>query len=227
MSVIVSSYDNIIEQQLLLVLLIDSTGSMVEDGLLDAINTGLRSFKNTLLEDESGLSQEKIQLSVISYSDVTRIDLMPTSIWDVEIPTLIALGKSSLFNAVRLSQEVIEEFKRKNKEKGLAYYKPIISCISDYMFDEDAEATRDIIAQGCRDKKYAFYPIAVGNDYDLKIITSLSNFFPGVSLSKDRINGFFVNLASNIVNRFRKNIDTHHPYSIWEFGENPGIKLIY
>lgn len=65
MSVIVSSNDNIIEQQLLLVLLIDSTVSMVEDGLLDAINTGLRSFKNTLLEDESGLSQEKIQLSVI------------------------------------------------------------------------------------------------------------------------------------------------------------------
>lgn len=75
-----------------------------------------------------------------------RIDLMPSFIWDVEIPTLIAHGKSSLLNAVRLSQEVIEEFKRTNKEKGLAYYKPIIFCISDYMFDEDAEATRDIIA---------------------------------------------------------------------------------
>lgn len=50
-----------------------------------------------------------------------RIDLMPSFIWDVEIPTLIAHGKSSLLNAVRLSQEVIEEFKRTNKEKGLAY----------------------------------------------------------------------------------------------------------
>lgn len=48
MSVIVSSNDNIIEQQLLLVLLIASTGSMVEDGLLDAINTGLRSFQEHL-----------------------------------------------------------------------------------------------------------------------------------------------------------------------------------
>ena len=226
MNFITDTIDEIVEQQFLCVFLIDATGSMVEEKLLESINIGLQEFKNTIVADSYGITPYKVQVSVVAFDKESHVVLPPTSISVADIPILSANGRSSLQEAICLSGRVIDEQKSLYKKKGIPYYRPTIYCISDYNgFEEDEfQKILSSLEEDIGKKKYSFIPVAVGEDYDAQIVTRLSNHGIGFSVSHNSIIAFFRMIALEIIERSTRNVNIGE--NMISIRENNGIKIL-
>ena len=111
-------------------LLLDTSGSMIEHRKIDQLNEGMRHLKEEILKDE--LASGRVDIAVVTFGDGVVNVVQPfTSIRDFQPPILSANGDTPMGEAILQGIDIIETRTRVYREQGLNYYRPWIFMITD------------------------------------------------------------------------------------------------
>lgn len=111
-------------------LLLDTSGSMVESRKIDQLNEGLRFLKDEILKDE--LASSRVDIAVVTFGDGAVTAVHPfTSIQDFQPPLLSANGDTPMGEAILQGVDLIETRKKIYRDQGVNYYRPWIFMITD------------------------------------------------------------------------------------------------
>jgi len=111
------------------ILLLDTSGSMSQNGKITALTEGLTVFKEDISSDD--LASKRVDLAVLTFGNGVKVIHDFSSIRDFEPPILSADGYTPMGEAILKSIELIEQRKQQYKDKGIDYYRPWIFMITD------------------------------------------------------------------------------------------------
>ena len=111
------------------VLLLDTSGSMSQNGKITSLMEGLTVFKKDVAKDE--LASKRVDLSVITFGNGVSVTHDFSSIEDFEPPVLSADGYTPMGEAIFKAIDFVEQRKQQYRDKGIDYYRPWIFMITD------------------------------------------------------------------------------------------------
>jgi len=118
------------EPHLACVLLLDTSGSMVEEDKITLLNEGIKVYKKSVLEDN--LARKRVELAVITFGKGgVQVIHDFSSIEDFEPQSLDADGYTPMGEAILKAIELVEQRKQQYKDRGIDYYRPWIFLITD------------------------------------------------------------------------------------------------
>jgi len=146
------------------VLLLDTSGSM-QGGSIDALNEGLRTFKDDL--SKNSLASRRVEVAVITFDcDVNVVQDFVTAD-QFEPPTLTGQGLTHIGAAINKALEVIQVRKTQYRTNGVAYYRPWVFMITDGEPQGEPESVIEQVSQRIKDdeanKRVAFFTVGVEN----------------------------------------------------------------
>jgi len=144
------------------VLLLDTSGSM-NGAPIDALNAGLRTFKDSLIQD--ALASRRVEVAIVTFdSDVKVIQDFVTAD-QFEPPTLMAQGFTYMGTAIHKALDMIQARKEQYRTNGIAYYRPWIFMITDGEPQGEPDDIVEQAAQRVKDdeakKHIAFFAVGV------------------------------------------------------------------
>lgn len=148
-------------------LCLDVSGSMQNDGKIDALNRGLREFIDVLYEDE--IARDSAELCIIAVGDreprlicnYKTIDELKS---DNSIGNFIASGLTPLGHAVHIAIQCLNDRKELYKETDTDYYQPWLVIMSDGAPTDEKEVneTLHIIRKMINDRKLYSLSVLIG-----------------------------------------------------------------
>ncbi|PSU27876.1 VWA domain-containing protein [Photobacterium aquimaris] len=152
------------------IIMADTSGSMVGDGKIDALNQSVKDMISSF-SSESRLRAE-IHLAIVTFGDEAVIHLPLTPAYQLEqIENFIAQGRTPLGSACTMVKELIED---KNNIPSRAY-RPIIILASDGYPTDDYEKAFDALLNSERAQKATRFALSIGNDADNALLESFGN----------------------------------------------------
>lgn len=146
------------------VLLLDTSGSM-QGAPISALNKGLRSFKDDLINDS--LASRRVEVSVITFDYNVKIVQGFVTADQFQLPMLKAQGPTHTGAAIHKALDTIQSRKAQYRANGVAYYRPWIFMITDGETQGEAENTLEKAAQRIKEeeanKRVAFFTVGVEN----------------------------------------------------------------
>ena len=114
-----------------LVLVLDCSGSMLDDNKIGLLNEGLKTLEGELKNDP--IAARCGRVLVISFGGENNVEIMGdwTDAMDFTPPTLMAGGLTPLGAAMRCALDEIESQKSQMRGAGVSYKRPIILLLSD------------------------------------------------------------------------------------------------
>lgn len=110
------------------ILLLDTSGSM-QGPPIQALNEGLRTFKNELIKDP--LASRRVEVAIITFdSDVKLVQDFVTAD-QFEPPTLNAEGLTHMGGAIHKALDANQSRKVQYRASGIAYKRPWVFMITD------------------------------------------------------------------------------------------------
>jgi uncharacterized protein YegL len=157
-------------QRLPCVILVDGSGSMIEDGKIDALNSGLKDLEAALKNDP--FTRVSVQVMIIRFGGEEPTILTPwTDAAFFTAPDVIASGRTPMGKAMDLAMQELEDHKAALRREGITFKRPWVWLLSDggatdIGWEQVAERSR----QAQQNKKFYFYPVSVfspkeGNDH--------------------------------------------------------------
>jgi uncharacterized protein YegL len=144
------------------VLLLDTSSSM--QGLpIDALNQGLRTFKDELMKDP--LASRRVEVAVVTFDSEVRViqDFMTAD--QFQPPTLTAQGLTYMGHGVHKALDMIQARKARYRANGITYYRPWIFLLTDGAPQGEPEDVVARAAQRLKDdeahKRVAFFAVGV------------------------------------------------------------------
>ena len=187
------------EQKCLCVLVLDTSGSMNADNAIGQLNQGLQSFKSQIMNDET--ARDRLEIAIVSFNSEIKVELQPSLISEIEMPTLKASGQTQLVRAIEEAQQVIKDRKDYYKSKGLTYYRPWIVVMTDgdpYPANQDIDGIAQKIQEDADAKKYVFFMIGVGNEVHDDVLSKLTTSqFPAMRMDAVNFAEFFQWLSAS------------------------------
>ncbi|MFB2834462.1 vWA domain-containing protein [Floridanema evergladense] len=110
------------------VLLLDTSGSMSGEPI-NALNEGLRTFKDELNQDD--LAKKRVEVAIVSFdSDVKVVrDFVTADRFDP--PTLTTKGLTHTGSGINKALDMIQSRKSQYRANGVSYYRPWVFLITD------------------------------------------------------------------------------------------------
>lgn len=187
------------EQKCLCVLVLDTSGSMNAGNAIGQLNQGLQTFKSQIMDDET--ARDRLEIAIVSFNSDVKVELQPSLISEIEMPTLKASGQTQLVKAIEEAQQVIINRKDYYKSKGLTYYRPWIVVMTDgdpYPADQDIDGVAQKIQEDADSKKYVFFMIGVGNEVHDEVLSKLTTSqFPAMRMEAVNFAEFFQWLSAS------------------------------
>ena len=187
------------EQKCLCVLVLDTSGSMNADNAIGQLNQGLQTFKSQIMNDET--ARDRLEIAIVSFNSEIKVELQPSLISEIEMPTLKASGQTQLVRAIEEAQQVIKDRKDYYKSKGLTYYRPWIVVMTDgdpYPANQDIDGIAQKIQEDADAKKYVFFMIGVGNEVHDEVLSKLTTSqFPAMRMDAVNFAEFFQWLSAS------------------------------
>ena len=187
------------EQKCLCVLVLDTSGSMNTDNAIGQLNQGLQTFKSQIMNDET--ARDRLEIAIVSFNSEIKVELQPSLISEIEMPTLKASGQTQLVRAIEEAQQVIKDRKDYYKSKGLTYYRPWIVVMTDgdpYPANQDIDGIAQKIQEDADAKKYVFFMIGVGNEVHDDVLSKLTTSqFPAMRMDAVNFAEFFQWLSAS------------------------------
>lgn len=152
------------------IILADVSGSMSENGKIEALNLALKDMLETF-KTESRLRAE-IQVAIITFGGSANVfqPLTPAHALP-QWKDFNAYGGTPLGDACRLAQQLIED---KNQIFSRAY-KPVMILLSDGLPTDDYEQAFEAFKQSERAQKATRLAMAIGDDADVQLLASFNN----------------------------------------------------
>ena len=187
------------EQKCLCVLVLDTSGSMNADNAIGQLNQGLQTFKSQIMNDET--ARDRLEIAIVTFNSEIKVELQPSLISEIEMPTLKASGQTQLVRAIEEAQQVIKDRKDYYKSKGLTYYRPWIVVMTDgdpYPANQDIDGIAQKIQEDADAKKYVFFMIGVGNEVHDDVLSKLTTSqFPAMRMDAVNFAEFFQWLSAS------------------------------
>ena len=187
------------EQKCLCVLVLDTSGSMNADNAIGQLNQGLQTFKSQIMNDET--ARDRLEIAIVSFNSEIKVELQPSLISEIEMPTLKASGQTQLVRAIEEAQQGIKDRKDYYKSKGLTYYRPWIVVMTDgdpYPANQDIDGIAQKIQEDADAKKYVFFMIGVGNEVHDDVLSKLTTSqFPAMRMDAVNFAEFFQWLSAS------------------------------
>src|SRR5689334_16326436 len=101
------------------VLLLDTSGSM-QGPRLDALNQGLRAFKNDLVQDT--LASRRVEVAVVTFNNDVRVEEDFITADMFEPPLLSAGGQTFMGTGINKALDLLQARKTQYRANGIAYY---------------------------------------------------------------------------------------------------------
>lgn len=159
------------QQKCPVVLLLDTSGSMAGTPI-DELNKALIQLKEEILIDN--ILSNRLEVGIVAFDDDARverpIDLISP---DTDLPILNAYGVTNLVAGMNKAIELVTDRKNFYKSNNEQYYRPIIVLISDGIpsnSPEEIEQLDQTIQNQTDEKRFIFYPFAVGIDEEGLIV---------------------------------------------------------
>lgn len=158
-----------------LVLVLDCSGSMLEDNKVSLLNEGLKTLEAELKSDP--IAARCGRVLVISFGGDNNVEMMGdwTDAMDFTAPTLMAGGLTPLGAAMRCALDEIESQKKQMRSAGVSYKRPIVMLLSD---GEPTDEWQQVAAE-CKSAETAHkvnvMPIGIGSQANKKILAEFSN----------------------------------------------------
>ena len=144
------------------ILLLDVSGSM-QGARVDALNEGLRTFKEELNEDS--LANKRVEVAIVTFNNDVQIVQDFVTADQFEPPTLIAQGLTHTGAAINEALDMIEARKKQYRNNGIAYYRPWVFLITDGEPQGESESVVEKAAQRVKNeennKRVAFFAVGV------------------------------------------------------------------
>jgi len=146
------------------VLLLDTSGSM-EGPAINALNQGLRTFKDDLIKNS--LASRRVEIAVITFDCDVNIVQDFVTVDQFEPPTLIAQGLTHIGTAIQTALDLIQVRKSQYRTSGIGYYRPWVFMITDGEPqgepDNFIEQMTHRLRQDEENKRVAFFTVGVEN----------------------------------------------------------------
>ena len=155
-------------RQLPVIVAVDRSGSMYSDGKIDALNTALRNFLDSVKKETGGRAE--INLAIFSFGGTSAtldLPLSPISMIG-EVPVYDADGLTPMGEAFGMIKALIED---RDAITSRAY-KPTIVLITDGYPNDDWESKMDALINDGRSSKAFRMAMAIGDDADTDMLRS-------------------------------------------------------
>ena len=152
------------------IVLADTSGSMSENGKIEALNKALKDMIGTFA-GESRLRAE-LQVAVITFGGTADILLPLTAAHNIEnINDLPATGGTPMGEAFTLAANMIED---KELLPSRAY-KPVVILVSDGHPTDNFAPGMELLMNGERSAKATRFAMGIGPDVDLSLMNDFAN----------------------------------------------------
>lgn len=207
------------------IVLADVSGSMAENGKIEALNIALKDMIRTFA-GESRLRAD-IQVGLITFGGpqaTLHLPLAPCS-KIADFPDLSAAGRTPMGHAFALAREVIED---RTLIPSRAY-RPVVILVSDGLPTDDWEQPFEALCQSERTQKASRFALAIGSDADEDMLRRFSNN-PEVPVFKAHeardIHRFFRAVTMSVTTRTASaNPDSALPLTLGEIPEDGELDL--
>ncbi len=158
-----------------LVLVLDCSGSMLDDNKIGLLNDGLKTLEKELKSDP--IAARCGRVLVISFGGDNDVELMGdwTDAMDFTPPELKAGGMTPMGAAMRCALDEIESQKSQMRSAGVSYKRPIVMLLSDgEPTDEWQQVAADCKAAEAAHKVNVM-AIGIGDQANRDILGAFSN----------------------------------------------------
>lgn len=180
-----------------LVLVLDCSGSMLEENKIGLLNDGLKTLEAELKKDP--ITARCGRVLVISFGGENNVEIMGdwTDAMDFTPPALVAGGLTPMGAAMRCALDEIEAQKGQMRTAGVSYKRPIVLLLSD---GEPTDAWQQVAAD-CKSAEAAhkvnIMPIGIGSQANRDILGAFSAK-GALNLSGLKFNELFIWLSRSI-----------------------------
>lgn len=176
------------------VILVDTSDSMAP--ATGELYEGLVQLGEVIKEDHGPFWT--VDFCIIAFDDDARVEVPFISAYDYHAPMLTCGGMTAMHKAVDLALEELEARKDQYKENKTAYLRPWIFMMTDGAANDADNGAFGRLIQSQRDKHCTFFPIAIGDEVDMKQLGSLKLDGTVLKASKDNFKGAFVWLGNSL-----------------------------
>ncbi len=160
------------------VLLLDTSKSMSGEPI-QALNEGLRTFREELLKDT--LARQRVEVAIVTFGGSVQVVQNFVTVDSFDPPVLQASGQTPMGSAVLQALDLIDARKLQYRANGIVYYRPWVFMITDGApKGESLEVTRQAVQRiktAEAEKKVAFFSVGV-EGANMKLLSKLSTRQP-------------------------------------------------
>lgn len=146
------------------VLLLDTSGSM-NGAPLQALNDGLRSFKEDIARDP--LASRRVEIAIVTFNNDITVEQDFVTADQFTPPALTARGMTHMGAAINKALDMIQARKAQYRANGVAYYRPWVFLITDGAPQGEPDGLIEQAAQRIKAdeaaKRVAFFAVGVEN----------------------------------------------------------------
>lgn len=140
------------------ILLLDTSASMQGEKIL-ALNEGIKTLKDTLIEDP--IAARRVEIAVITFNSDVQILQNFVTVDQFDPPTLTAQGQTAMGKGIMEAIQQVERRKDDYKRHGIQYYRPWIFMITDGEPTDSVEAAAKAIREHEENKSLVFFAVGV------------------------------------------------------------------
>ena len=181
------------------ILLIDTSGSM-EGEKIGAVNSGIREFRASVLEDP--LASSRAEIAIVGFNHTSRVHQDFATPINMSTPTLSAGGSTNISGAIKEAMELLENRKRTYRTNGIEHYRPMVILVTDgEPTSDDPNLLRTIsqeITQQEEQRKLTFFTFGVDGANLKKLATIAPPNRPPQPLREAKIEELFLWLSNSM-----------------------------
>jgi uncharacterized protein YegL len=176
------------------VILIDTSGSMSADQ--QKLVNGMEELKKYLSEDEMACSS--VEVSIVTFDNEARVAEPFGPINDLCIPSINCNGMTAMHAAVDIGLKTIDKRRSEYKQYGLSSYRPWMYMLTDGGANDSDNGSFKELVRRQENQKLFFFPVAIGDTVDEKLLGSLHPDNEIFSIDRDRITKAFQWLSDSL-----------------------------
>jgi uncharacterized protein YegL len=175
------------------VLILDTSGSMAGERI-DALNAGLKTFRDELAADP--LASQRVEVAIVEFNTHARVVQDFVTSDEFVPPTLKATGTTDMAGGVNEALDLLQRRKRQYSSNGVAYYRPWAFLITDGEISDPAKVAQRVSEEE-RKNGVTFFAVGVAsaNEESLRAISVVR---PPKMLSGLKFNELFLWLSSSL-----------------------------